>query len=162
MKRNGVGAWLLALTVGVAVIIALIAHGVIVINPVAVASVLVYVIAASVVLYFIYLFVFAGLSRKERARLLVCFILLISAAFFWSAFEQKPTSFNLFANDYTNRMLGSFEIPAVWFQSINALFIILLAPVFSWAWPALARKTSVRAASLSLLSVFYARRRALV
>ena len=91
VKRNGVGAWLLALTVGVAVIIALIAQGVIVINPVAVASVLVYVIAASVVLYFIYLFVFAGLSRKERARLLVCFILLISAAFFWSAFEQKPT-----------------------------------------------------------------------
>lgn len=110
------------------------------INPVAVASVLVYVIAASVALYFIWLFVFAGLSRKERARLLVCFILLVSAAFFWSAFEQKPTSFNLFANDYTNRMIGDFEIPAVWFQSINALFIILLAPVFSWAWPALARK----------------------
>ncbi|MDU7647945.1 MAG: peptide MFS transporter [Klebsiella michiganensis] len=148
VKRNGVGAWLLALTVGVAVIIALIAQGVIVINPVAVASVLVYVIAASVVLYFIYLFVFAGLSRKERARLLVCFILLISAAFFWSAFEQKPTSFNLFANDYTNRMLGSFEIPAVWFQSINALFIILLAPVFSWAWPALARK-NVRPSSIT-------------
>lgn len=119
--------------------------GTIVINPVAVASVLVYVIAASVALYFIWLFVFAGLNRKERARLLVCFILLVSAAFFWSAFEQKPTSFNLFANDYTNRMIGDFEIPAVWFQSINALFIILLAPVFSWAWPALARKTFVRA-----------------
>jgi hypothetical protein len=129
---------------------------VIVINPVAVASVLVYVIAASVVLYFIYLFVFAGLSRKERARLLVCFILLVSAAFFWSAFEQKPTSFNLFANDYTNRMIGSFEIPAVWFQSINALFIILLAPVFSWAWPAWRVKTSVRAASPSSLSAFSA------
>lgn len=115
----------------------------IVINPVAVASMLVYVIAASVALYFIYLFMFAGLTRKERARLLVCFILLVSAAFFWSAFEQKPTSFNLFANDYTNRMIGDFEIPAVWFQSINALFIILLAPVFSWARPALARKTCV-------------------
>ena len=61
----------------------------------------------------------------------MCFILLVSAAFFWSAFEQKPTSFNLFANDYTNRMIGDFEIPAVWFQSINALFIILLAPVFT-------------------------------
>ncbi len=118
------------------------------VNPVAVASMLVYVIAASVVLYFIYLFAFAGLSRKERARLLVCFILLVSAAFFWSAFEQKPTSFNLFANDYTNRMIGSFEIPAVWFQSINALFIILLAPVFSWAWPAMARN-GVRPSSIS-------------
>ncbi|MCH4261715.1 MAG: peptide MFS transporter [Serratia liquefaciens] len=147
-KKNGVGRWLLALAVGVAVVITLIAQGIIVINPVAVASMLVYVIAASVTLYFIYLFVFAGLSRKERARLLVCFILLVSAAFFWSAFEQKPTSFNLFANDYTNRMIGDFEIPAVWFQSINALFIILLAPVFSWAWPALARN-KVRLSSIT-------------
>lgn len=90
VKRNGVGAWLLALAVGVAIIVTLIAQGVIVINPVAVASILVYVIAASVALYFIYLFIFAGLNRKERARLLVCFILLVSAAFFWSAFEQNP------------------------------------------------------------------------
>lgn len=138
-KKNGVSGWLLALAAGVAAIVTLIAQGVIPINPVAVASVLVYVIAASVTLYFIYLFVFAGLNRKERARLLVCVILLVSAAFFWSAFEQKPTTFNLFANDYTNRMIGDVEIPAVWFQSINALFIILLAPVFSWAWPMLAR-----------------------
>jgi POT family proton-dependent oligopeptide transporter len=72
VKRKGVGAWLLALAVGVAVVVTLIAQGVIVINPVAVASTLVYVIAASVALYFIYLFVFAGLNRKERARLLVC------------------------------------------------------------------------------------------
>ncbi len=129
-------------------LVTLISLGTIVINPVAVASVLVYVIAASVALYFIWLFVFAGLNRKERARLLVCFYLLVSAAFFWSAFEQKPTSFNLFANDYTNRMIGDFEIPAVWFQSINALFIILLAPVFSWAWPALARK-NVRPGSMT-------------
>ena len=132
-------------------LVTLISLGTIVINPVAVASVLVYVIAASVALYFIWLFVFAGLNRKERARLLVCFILLVSAAFFWSAFEQKPTSFNLFANDYTNRMIGDFEIPAVWFQSINALFIILLAPVFSWAWPALARK-NVRPGSMTGVS----------
>lgn len=142
------GAWLIALAVGVAAIVIMISQGIIVINPVAVASMLVYVIAASVTLYFIYLFFFAGLSRKERARLLVCFILLISAAFFWSAFEQKPTSFNLFANDYTNRMIGDFEIPAVWFQSINALFIILLAPIFSWAWPALARN-KIRLSSIT-------------
>ena len=159
VKRNGVGAWLLALAVGVAIVVTLIAQGVIVINPVAVASMLVYVIAASVALYFIYLFVFAGLNRKERARLLVCFILLVSAAFFWSAFEQKPTSFNLFANDYTNRMIGDFEIPAVWFQSINALFIILLAPVFSWAWPKLA-SMNIRPSSITkfVIGILCARR----
>ena len=97
-------------------------------------------IAASVTLYFVYLFAFAGLASEERVRLLVCFILLVSAAFFWSAFEQKPTSFNLFANDYTQRQFGDFEIPTVWFQSLNALFIIILAPLFSWLWPALGRR----------------------
>ncbi|MTH46190.1 peptide MFS transporter [Intestinirhabdus alba] len=147
-KRDGVGRWLLAIAIAGAAVILLVAQGIVVINPVAVASVLVYVIAASVVLYFIWLFAFAGLNRKERARLLVCFILLVSAAFFWSAFEQKPTSFNLFANDYTDRMLGDFEIPAVWFQSINALFIILLAPIFSWLWPMLAQK-NVRPGSIT-------------
>ena len=57
-------------------------------------------------------------------------------------------SFNLFANDYTNRMIGDFEIPAVWVQSINALFIILLAPVFSWAWPKLA-SMNIRPSSIT-------------
>ncbi|CNE07382.1 peptide MFS transporter [Yersinia mollaretii] len=139
-KRQGVGKWVAAILVLIVAIIAMISNGIIPINPVLVASLLVYLIAASVTLYFVYLFAFAKLSRKDRARLLVCFILLVSAAFFWSAFEQKPTSFNLFANDYTNRNLMGFEIPTVWFQSINALFIIILAPVFSWAWPALAKK----------------------
>ncbi|EEP92255.1 Di-and tri-peptide transporter [Yersinia kristensenii ATCC 33638] len=139
-QRQGVGKWVAAIMLVVVAIIALISQGVIPINPVLIASLLVYVIAASVTLYFVYLFAFAKMSRQDRARLLVCFILLVSAAFFWSAFEQKPTSFNLFANDYTDRMVMGFEIPTVWFQSINALFIILLAPVFSWAWPALAKK----------------------
>lgn len=140
-KKTG-GLRIVALAAGVAAVVAvvaLIAGGIIVISPVAIAGTLVYVIAASVTLYFVWLFFFANLSREERARLLVCFILLISAAFFWSAFEQKPTSFNLFASDYTDRMMGKFEIPAVWFQSVNALFIILLAPVFSQVWPALER-----------------------
>ncbi|PVZ87943.1 MFS transporter [Serratia sp. S1B] len=147
-KKRGVGRWIVILAVTIALIATLLAQGIITINPVSIASTLVYVIASSVTLYFIYLFFFANMNRSERARLLVCFILLISAAFFWSAFEQKPTSFNLFAHDYTQRMIGDFEIPAVWFQSINALFIILLAPVFSWLWPALARN-KIRPSSIT-------------
>ncbi|AXY33532.1 peptide MFS transporter [Yersinia pseudotuberculosis] len=140
VQRQGVGKWVSAIMLLLVIITALISQGIIPVNPVLIASVLAYIIAASVTLYFVYLFAFANMNRKDRARLLVCFILLVSAAFFWSAFEQKPTSFNLFANDYTDRMVMGFEIPTVWFQSINALFIILLAPVFSWAWPALAKK----------------------
>ncbi|TBM19654.1 MFS transporter [Hafnia paralvei] len=140
VERKNVGRWISLLAVGAIVLIGLLSYGIIPINPVLIASVMVYVIAASVTLYFVYLFAFAGLASEERVRLLVCFILLVSAAFFWSAFEQKPTSFNLFANDYTQRQFGDFEIPTVWFQSLNALFIIILAPLFSWLWPALGRR----------------------
>jgi len=140
-KAKYVGRWVSLIALGLVALVALVYLNVLTINPVWVAEKLVYVIAASVTLYFVYLFVFAGLSRKERARLLVCFILLVSAAFFWSAFEQTPTSMNLFAKDYTDRNVMGFEIPTVWFQSINALFIIILAPVFSWMWPAMERKS---------------------
>lgn len=140
VQRRNVGRWVSVCVLLAAVLIALIGSGMVPFNPVWVASTMVYVIAISVTLYFVYLFFFAGLAADERARLLICFILLVSAAFFWSAFEQKPTSFNLFAHDYTNRQLGGFEIPTVWFQSLNALFIIILAPVFSWLWPALGRR----------------------
>ena len=140
VARKNVGKWVGLAAVVIAAVTVLIASGVIPFNPMLVATNMVYLISGMVILYFIYLFVFAGLESSERIRLFVCFILLVTAALFWSAFEQKPTSFNLFAKDYTDRNLFGFEIPTVWFQSINALFIIILAPVFSWLWPALARR----------------------
>ncbi|MCT8343015.1 MULTISPECIES: peptide MFS transporter [Photorhabdus] len=148
VKRKNVGKWVFTAIIAMIAIIALLILGIIPFNPVAVASTMVYIISSCVTLYFVYLFLFAGLSGSDRSRLLVCFILLVSAAFFWSAFEQKPTSFNLFANDYTNRLVMGFEIPTVWFQSINALFIVLLAPVFSWLWPVLA-KSNINPSSIS-------------
>ncbi|MEQ1964799.1 peptide MFS transporter [Xenorhabdus khoisanae] len=140
VRRKHVGKWVCAIAMTVSAIVALVIMGAIPFNPVKVANALVYVISSSVILYFAYLFLFAGLDRNEKIRLFICFILLVSAALFWSAFEQKPTSFNLFANDYTDRVVLGYEIPAVWFQSINPLYIILLAPIFSWLWPALARR----------------------
>ncbi|MDX7999306.1 peptide MFS transporter [Xenorhabdus sp. Reich] len=140
VKRKNVGKWVGAIAVTICAIVTLVTMGVIPFNSVKVANVLVYVISFSVILYFAYLFLFAGMDRNDKIRLFICFILLVSAALFWSAFEQKPTSFNLFANDYTDRVVLGYEIPTVWFQSINSLFIILFAPLFSWLWPALIRR----------------------
>jgi proton-dependent oligopeptide transporter, POT family len=67
-------------------------------------------------------------------------VLFIFAAIFWSAFEQAPTSLNLFARDFTDRQLGSFTIPATWFQSVNSAFIILCAPLFAALWTGLAKR----------------------
>ena len=124
----------------IAVVVALAATGVITIDPQAVASKMTYVLVGLAVGYFVYIFAAGGLNGDEKKRVLVIFVLFVFAAIFWAAFEQAPTSLNLFARDFTNRSIGKFEIPATWFQSVNSLFIILLAPVFAALWVAMARK----------------------
>jgi POT family proton-dependent oligopeptide transporter len=59
---------------------------------------------------------------------------------FWSAFEQQPTSFNLFARDFTDRNVFGWEIPTTWVQLINPFFIVTLSLVFAWMWGALAKR----------------------
>ncbi len=139
-QRKNVGKWVAGILVLLAGFIALAANGVIPINPVAIATRSTYIISTCVILYFAYLFFFYGLNKEEKAKLVVCFILFAAAAFFWSAFEQKPTSFNLFAKDYTDRNLSGWEIPTTWFQSLNPVFIVLFAPLFSMFWVALAKR----------------------
>jgi proton-dependent oligopeptide transporter, POT family len=78
---------------------------------------------------------FAGdLTAPEKRRMIVLAILFVAAALFWAGFEQAGSSLNLFANDLTRRDLAGFTVPASWFQNINALFIILLSPVFAAFW----------------------------
>jgi POT family proton-dependent oligopeptide transporter len=64
----------------------------------------------------------------------VIFWLFILIAIFWSGFEQAGTSFSLFARDMTDRNIGSWLMPAAFLQSVNAFFIIVMAPVFGMAW----------------------------
>lgn len=113
--------------------------GVFIPDPQAIGTNMTAVLIGAAAVFFGYVFMFGGLNRDERKRVLVILVLFIAAAIFWSAFEQAPTSLNLFARDFTDRMVGDFEIPATWFQSVNSFFIIVLAPVFAWIWVRLAR-----------------------
>jgi len=97
-------------------------------------------IAAVAGLYFVGLFGFGNLSADEKKRVTVIVILFLASAMFWAGFEQAGSSLNLFADRYTDRMIGAFEIPAGWFQTLNPTFIIILAPVYSALWIALARR----------------------
>ena len=78
------------------------------------------------------------LTQAEKQRVAVIFIMVFFAIFFWSAFEQAGSSLTLFAKNETNRNISLFGwnwlMPASYFQSINPLFIILLAPFFSKMW----------------------------
>jgi POT family proton-dependent oligopeptide transporter len=82
----------------------------------------------------------APLTPDEHDRMRVIFMLFVFVMLFWTAFEQAGGLMNLYASEKTDRMLGAFEVPAGWFQSVNALFIVVLAPVFGMLWVAIANR----------------------
>lgn len=110
------------------------------INPVWLARRTAVVIVALALLWFFWAFVFAGLAPDERRRLAIIALLFLASATFWSGFEQAGSSLNLFAERYTQRDVGGFTVPAGWFQSLNAVFVIGLAPVVAALWLRCARR----------------------
>ncbi|MGJ3236955.1 peptide MFS transporter [Marivirga sp.] len=110
------------------------------IDVVSVAEVAFYVVAAVLVLFFAAIFLFGGLNKDEKKKIWAIAILLIFSAVFWSGFEQAGSSLNLFAERYTDRFIGGWEMPASFLQSINPTFIIILSPVFGWFWIQLAKR----------------------
>ena len=73
-------------------------------------------------------------TPEERKRLVVIAVLFVGSTLFWAAYEQAGSSFNLFAKNNTDRMLLGLQLPASWFQSLIASFIICFAAVFAWMW----------------------------
>jgi POT family proton-dependent oligopeptide transporter len=116
--------------------------GVLTFDPVMLAKGTTVFIVAVAVLYFAWVLLFAELEGAEKQRVGVIAILFVAAALFWSGFEQAGSSFNLFADRYTERQLAFFDfvIPAGWFQSLGPVFIITLSPVMAGLWVALARR----------------------
>jgi POT family proton-dependent oligopeptide transporter len=114
----------------------LVSNGTIPLTLTQVAQYLGYSVLILVAGYFVYLWTMGGHTSEENKRLGVIFWLFLLIAVFWSGFEQAGTSLNLFAQDLTNRNVGGWEMPASFLQSVNPIFIILLAPVFGsmWVW----------------------------
>ncbi len=123
-----------------ALVFVLTASGQISIDPQQLGGVMTFLLVAIAVLFFAYIFAFGGLTGDEKRQSAVIFVLFVFAAIFWAAFEQAPTSLQLFANDFTDRNLLGFDIPATWFQSVNSAFIIAFSPLFAVLWVALAKR----------------------
>lgn len=81
-----------------------------------------------------------SLTTIERQRIWVIYIIAFFVIFFWSAFEQAGISLTYFAAEQTNREILGWTMPTSWFQSFNAVFVILLAPLFAQLWLALGAK----------------------
>jgi POT family proton-dependent oligopeptide transporter len=76
----------------------------------------------------------------DKGPVATIFIYMLFNAVFWLAFEQAGSSLNVFTERFTNRSIGSTEIATPYFQSINPLCIIILAPILGLFWAGLAKR----------------------
>lgn len=80
------------------------------------------------------------LAGDERYRMFAAIYFVLAQIPFWALFEQAGSSLNLFTDRLVDRTMFGIPVPAPVFQSLNALFIFIFAPVFAWMWVALAKK----------------------
>jgi POT family proton-dependent oligopeptide transporter len=80
------------------------------------------------------------LDREDRHRMFAILFLVSLNPLFWGLFEQAGSSLSLFTDRHVDRNFFGIAVPASVFQSVNSIFIILLAPVFAGLWIALGRR----------------------
>src|SRR5215213_5957300 len=139
-QERVVKTFVVSFIAAVILLFVLTATGAIELDPPGIAKYMTYAMVTMAAAFFAFVFVFGKLSTEEKKRVSVIVVLFVFAAIFWSAFEQAPTALNLFARDFTDRTVGSFQIPATWFQSVNPLLIILCAPLLAALWVGLANR----------------------
>lgn len=110
----------------------------------------------------LYIITDKGLSKSEKMRIGVIYIIALFVVFFWAAYEQAGTSLTYFAERQCDRHIGSWEMPTPWFQSINPIAIVFLAPVMAVLWETLAKlkkepsTPAKQAIGILLLAIGYA------
>jgi len=83
---------------------------------------------------------FTSCHGDERDRMLAAIYFILAQIPFWALFEQAGSSLNLFTDRLVDRTMLGWSVPSPVFQALNALFIVLFAPIMAWMWVALARK----------------------
>ncbi len=132
--RRQLGYGLIAFAILCAVIYGLAVTGTITMTVIGFAQATGLIVVVVAVLYFGSVMTFACRDKVERHRIFVIFLLFLGAAMFWSGFEQAGSSMNIYARDLTDRVIFGWEVPTGWLQSVNPIFIILLAPIMGLMW----------------------------
>lgn len=78
-------------------------------------------------------------GAQARDKTIAMLLIFVFNIMFWMFFEQAGSSFTFLADEIVNRQFGTWTFPTGWFQSVNAVAIILFAPIVAWVWVALAR-----------------------
>ncbi|ALS34810.1 proton-dependent oligopeptide transporter, POT family [Pseudoalteromonas translucida KMM 520] len=97
-----------------------------------------------------------SLTKIEFDRIKVIFIMSAFTIIFWAGFEQGGGLMNLFASEYTDRWIMNFEVPASWFQSVSAIFIVILAPSVASCWIKMDHKEPTSPVKFALALIFLA------
>ncbi|MBL7856534.1 MAG: peptide MFS transporter [Cyclobacteriaceae bacterium] len=149
-----IGLWTIGLSL--VVLVALLFTRILVIDPLKIAQASTYFISGSVVLYFLYLFLIEKLSVDEKKKMGVIAIFFLASTMFYGGYEQQGSSLNLFALRYTDRMIFGWEMPAGYFQSVPAVFVIIFSLAFAWLWVWLAKRNlnPITPAKLALGLIF--------
>ncbi len=79
-------------------------------------------------------------NNHDRDRIFAAMFLILGSILFWALFEQAGSSLNLLTDRHVDRDFLGWNIPASMFQSLNAIYIVLLAPLFAWLWTSLGRR----------------------
>ena len=152
-----------SLAIGCAIVVGLIlaavalqAAGVVHLELYAIAKGTGYFMLGLAIVYFAALILFTKLSTAEKKRIAVIFVFFMAAVLFWAGFEQAGSSLNLFTDRMMNRDLFGKTIPTSWFQSVNSMFLIVLAPVFGALWIKLGRRQPSTAAKMGYGLLFLA------
>ncbi|MHA6760423.1 peptide MFS transporter [Streptacidiphilus sp. PAMC 29251] len=90
--------------------------------------------------YFVRMRADKDMTALDRTRIGAYVWFFIAAAVFWMIYDQTGSTLNLFAQNQTNLSVFGWSFPSSWFQSVNPLLIIALAPVFAWIWESLAKR----------------------
>ena len=97
-----------------------------------------------------------GFTAADWKRMGAIVVFFLVAVIFWGAYEQAGSTLNLFADRFTRTELFGFSFPSSWFQSVQPVFVILLAPVFAWIWVRLGKHEPSVPAKLALGVLFMA------
>jgi len=99
---------------------------------------------------------FAFRPSVESRRMAAILVLFIAAQVFWALFEQAGTSVQLFADRLTDNRIVGWAFPSAWWQSVNSVFVVLLAPFFAWLWIRLGTRSPSSPAKFGIGLLFVA------
>jgi proton-dependent oligopeptide transporter, POT family len=74
------------------------------------------------------------MTKEEWSRVGALAVLFVFTILFWAIYEQAGTSLTLFAENLSRHEIFGMEFPSSWYQSLNPIFVMILAPIFSWMW----------------------------